>query len=107
MVAKTGARLVMLASREFERSCLPGGAIHGKLAEIKRLADLIEQKRADLIERVAPFEFFCNWFVDVRDRLAYPLPAKPLPVAVAQFPGFVFAGAGAARNDGASDCAAR
>ena len=67
------------------------------------LAPAIRRKRAqDLIERVKPSDVFRDSLVNVRDGFAHALSAKALVVAVAQFPGFMFAGARTAWHDGAS-----
>ena len=60
----------------------------------------------NLVERVLPDQFAGNGRVDVGHSLLNALAAEARLVAVAQFPGFMFAGAGAAGDGGTTNCAA-
>ena len=99
-------------------SCVGGGLRRGERdgedgvrAELGFVRRAVERDHRPvdrhLVERVAAFELRgdrarSHW----RRPCSTPLPQVAILHAVAQFPGFVFAGAGAARHGGAADRAA-
>ena len=86
-------------------------AENGVGAELRFVRRAVERRSSvlstpDLVERVQADQIRCDGFVHVGDGLGHALAAVAVLVAVAQFPRFVFAGAGAAGHRGAADRAA-
>ena len=61
---------------------------------------------ASLIGRIKAMQSAGDCFVNIAHRIAYAFACITFLVAIAQFPRFVFARAGATRHSGAAKCAA-
>ncbi len=63
---------------------------------------IIRRSMPGLIERIVADQFLGQFFVDIRDGFVHRSAQKLRLVAIAQFPGFMHAGAGAAGHRGAA-----